>query len=143
MATRLPDASKNAAANAVVDRIDGGTTNAQGALRIYTGGQVADPDNATTGTLLAEVDLANPAYGAAAAGVAALLGTPLSTTAVDAGTAGWFRVVDRDEATVYDGACRASADPDNGEELVLDNTSIASGQTVNLTALSYTQPESE
>ncbi len=144
MATRLPDASQQAAADAVVDRIDVGTTNAEGRLRIYTGAQPADADTAASGTLLVEILLANPAYGSAAAsGTAALAGTPRSAAATAAGTAGWFRVVNRNVATVFDGACRATADADTGQELVLDNTNIASGQTVNINSLSYTQPASE
>lgn len=144
MATRLPNASQQAACNAVVDLCDAGTTNAAGKLRIYTGAQPADADSAPVGTLLVEIDLANPAYGAAdTTGAAALAGTPRTGTAVAAGTAASFRVVDRDAATVFDGAVRATADADTGQELVLDNAVIASGQTVNLNSLSYTQPASE
>jgi len=144
MATRLPNASQQAAADAVVDRIDVGVTNATGRMRIYTGAQPADADDAATGTLLVEILLANPAYGAAATtGVAALLGTPRSAAATAAGVAGWFRVIDRNVAGVFDGSIRATADADTGQELVLDNTNIASGQTVNVSSLSYTQPASE
>jgi len=144
MATRLPNASQQAAADAVVDRIDVGVTNATGRLRIYTGSQPADADDAATGTLLVEILLANPAYGAAAtSGAAALLGTPRSAGATAAGVAGWFRVIDRNVAGVFDGNIRATADADTGQELVLDNTNIASGQTVNISSLSYTQPASE
>lgn len=144
MATRLPDASQQAAADAVVDRIDAGTTNLEGRLRIYSGVQPADADSLPAGTLLVEIPLANPAYGAAStAGTASLLGTPRSAAAAAAGTAASFRVVNRDAATVFDGAIRATADADAGQELVLDATSIASGQTVNISSLSYTQPASE
>jgi len=144
MATRLPNASQQAAADAVVDRIDVGVTNATGRMRIYTGAQPADADDAATGTLLVEILLANPAYGAAATtGVAALLGTPRSAAATAAGVAGWFRVIDRNVVGVFDGNIRATADADTGQELVLDNTNIASGQTVNVSSLSYTQPASE
>jgi hypothetical protein len=144
MATRLPNASQQAAADAVVDRIDVGTTYLNGKLRIYSGAQPADADSAPGGTLLVEIDLANPAYGAAATtGTAALAGTPRSATAAAAGTATSFRVVNRDAATVFDGAVRATADVDAGQELVLDNTSIASGQTVNINSLDYTHPASE
>lgn len=144
MATRLPNASQQAAADAVVDRIDTGTTNAEGRLRIYTGAQPPDADDTATGTLLATVLLANPAYGSAnTSGTAALLGTPRSVAAVAAGTAGWFRVINRDSVAVCDGSIRATADADTGQELVLDNANIASGQTVTINSLSYTQPASE
>lgn len=148
MTTRLPGVSQQAAANAVVDRCDVGTTNAQGRLRIYdnTAAAPTDADTAVPGgsVLLVEIQLANPAYGAAGTdGVAALASTPRSAAAVAAGTALWFRIVDRDANTVVQGDIRATADSDNGEELVLDNKVIAVGQTVNVQSLDYTHPANE
>ena len=144
MATRLPNAAQQAACDAVVDRIDLGTATAAGKLRIYSGAQPADADSAPAGTLLVEIDLANPAYGSAeTSGVAALAGTPRTASAAAAGTAASFRIVNRDGATALDGAVRATADADAGQELVLDNTSITAGQTVNVTSLNYSQPASE
>lgn len=141
MATRLPNASQQAACDAVVDRVDLGTGTATGKLRIYSGTQPADADSAPVGTLLVEIDLANPAYGAAnSSGTAALASAPRTGTGVGAGNAASFRIINRDGATVFDGAVRATADSNNGEELVLDNKNIAVGQTVNVTALSYTHP---
>ena len=141
MATRLPNASQQAGADAVVDRIDLGTGTASGKLRLYTGTQPADADSAPVGTLLVEIDLANPAYGAAnSSGTAALAGGTRTGTGVAAGNAASFRVINRDGATVFDGAVRATADTNNGEELVLDNKNIAVGQTVNVTSLNYTHP---
>lgn len=139
MATRLPDASQQAAADAVVDRIDVGVGTAAGVLRIYSGAQPADADSAPVGTLLVSIPLAAPpAYGAAATtGTAALLGTPRSASASAAGTAASFRVVNRDGATVFDGSVTATG---GGGDLTLDNTSIASGQTVNINSLNYTHP---
>lgn len=144
MATRLPNASQQASADAVVDRIDLGTGTATGLLRIYSGAQPADADTAPVGTLLVEIALANPAYGSAdTTGAAALAGTPRSANAAAAGTATSFRIINRDGATVFDGAVRATADSDTGQELVLDNTNIAVGQQVSITSLSFTQPASE
>lgn len=141
MATRLSTASRNAAADAVVDRADAGATG--GLLRIYSGAQPATADDAASGTLLVEIVLPDPAFGAAASGVASL-SSAATGTAVATGTAGWCRVVDSTGAvTAFDGAVRASGDADAGEELVLDNTSIASGQDVTVNTLTYTQPASE
>jgi hypothetical protein len=134
MATRLPNASQQAAADAVVDQLDG----AAGTLSIYTGTQPADADSSASGTLLVEIELEAPAYGAAnSSGTCALLGTPLSGTAAGTGTAGWFRVATSDDATVFDGSVSESG---GGGDLILDNTDIASGQTVNISSLSFTQP---
>lgn len=142
MATRLPNASQQAAADAVVDLIDAGTGDTEGKLRLYAGVQPADADSAPVGDLLCEIDLANPAFGAAASsGTATALGVPLSgvgTAAASTGTAAQsFRIVDRDGATVVDGAVTGTG---GGGELELDNVSIAEAQSVTITALTYTQP---
>lgn len=138
MATRLPNASQQAAADAIVDRIDLGTGTPTGKLRVYSGAQPADADSAPAGTLLLDVDLANPAYDAAdASGTATLAGIPRTGTGAAAGVAQSFRVVNRDGETVFDGAVTATGG--NGE-LELDNTNIAAGQTVTITGLTYTQP---
>ena len=55
MSYSLSDAARNAAVNAVVDLIDGGTTNAQGALQFRDSSQI-----------IASLDLNNPAFGASA-----------------------------------------------------------------------------
>lgn len=134
MATRLPNASQQAAANAVVDQLDG----AAGTLKIYTGTQEADADTDPAGTLLVTITLAAPAYGAAnTSGLAALLGTPLSGTAVATGTAGNFAVETNAGANVFQGSVTATG---GGGDLTLDNVSIATGQTVNISSLNYTHP---
>lgn len=135
MATRIPTAARNAAADAVVDLMDAGA--AAGKIRIYTGAQPASANDAASGTLLVEIATADPAFGAAATGAAALASTPRSAAAGAAGTAGWFRMLDSNNNTVADGSVTATG---GGGDLTLDNTSIASGQTVNITSLTYTQP---
>lgn len=135
MATRLPDASQQAAADAVVDRIDVGGA---GSLKIYSGTQPADADTAPSGTLLATIALAATAYGSAASsGTAALASTPRTGTGAAAGTAGWFRVVSGGGLNVFDGSVTATG---GGGDLTLDNTSIAVSQTISISSLTYTQP---
>lgn len=136
MATKLPNASQQAAADAVVDRADAGA--AAGRIRIYTGAAPADADTAPSGTLLVDAACADPAYGAAdATGTAALASTPRSVAASAAGTAGYFRVTDSDGNTVFQGDVTATG---GGGDLELDNTNIASGQTVNINSLNYQHP---
>lgn len=140
--TTLSNAAAKAAADAIVDLIDVGTTNANGKLRIYDGTQPANPDVAvTTQNLLAELDLSNPAFGAAADGDPGGLATANSITddsSADAtGTASWFRVVDRDENAIIDGSVGTS-----GADLNLGSVSITSGQAVSITSWTVTMPES-
>src|SRR5688500_20331933 len=97
MAVRINTAARNAAADAVAARVEGGT--GAGVIRIYTGTQPASPATAPSGTLLAEFTLSDPAFAAASAGSAALDVTPaLVDQGLAAGTAGWFRILDSTEA---------------------------------------------
>lgn len=142
MTTRLPNASQQAAADAVVDRVDLGTGSAAGAVRIYSGTQPADADSAPGGALLCEIALANPAFGAAnVSGTATAASTPRSGTGTAAAGAGTnaqsFRVVNRDGTTVWDGEVTGTA---GGGELKLDNVNIAQNQAVAIASLTYTQP---
>lgn len=137
MATRVTDAVQNAAADAVVDLLDAGA--GAGTLKIYSGTQPADADDAASGTLLVTLTFSDPAFGAAAAGVATA-NAITDGTAVATGTAGWFRCEDSAGTTVFDGDVTATG---GGGDLELDNTSIATDQTVSITSLTYTHPASE
>lgn len=136
MALRLPTNSRNAACDAVVDRADAGT--GAGTLDVRTGSQPASANDAASGTLLATFTLADPAFGAAATGAAALDATPaLATTGLAAGTAGWFRMKDSDGNTVLDGAATATG---GGGELELNTTTVSVGVDLEITAGTITMP---
>jgi hypothetical protein len=136
MATRIPTAARNAAANAVVLLADAGP--AAGTIQIRTGAQPATADLAATGTLLATLTMSDPSFAAAVAGVSTLDTTPvLTTTGVAAGTAGWFRMLDSNGLTVMDGAVATA-----GAELNLNTTTISIGVTVEITAGTVTMPAS-
>lgn len=143
MATRLSTAARNAAADAVVDLVDGGS--GAGVIRIYTGTQPAGPGTTATGTLLAEFTLSDPAFGAAGTGVATLDVSPaLTDTGIADGTAGWFRILDSTEAAatglgVLDGSVTASG---GGGELELNTVSISTGVTVEIVSGTVTMPAS-
>ena len=136
--TNISMAAAKAALDAVVDRLDTGTA-ANARLRIYDGSQPGRPDDAVgTQTLLAEIDLGTAAvFGAATTGTGTLANTATATasgilpktctSATATGTATWFRAVNKDETAIIDGSAgTATAD------LILDNTSIATGQEVKL-----------
>lgn len=120
--------TRNVIADAVVDLVDLGTTNANGKVLIYS---------ANRQTQLAEVDLANPAFGDAVTGVALANSLPLSDSLADAGgTAALFDVVDRDENVIYTGTIGTSAEDD----MVVIDTEIAKDDIVKIVQLSYTAP---
>lgn len=137
MAVKLATATVNAKANAAVDLLDGGT--GAGTIKIYTGAQPATANDAASGSLLCTFALADPAFGAAANGVATLLGVPLTTTGAAAGTAGWFRAADSADGSVFDGSVTASG---GGGQVQLNTTTISVGVDVEITGGTYTQPAS-
>lgn len=124
--------------DSVVDSIDAGS--GPGLLRIYTGTAPAT-DAAATGTLLAELTMSDPAFGAAAdinPGARATANAITQDSSANAsGTAGYARIVDSDE----NGCLQLSVGVGSGE-LQLSTLSIVAGQPVQVTSLTVTMPES-
>ena len=136
MATRIPTAARNAACDAVVDLADAGAGAAT--IDVRTGAQPASANDAPTGTLLATFALNDPAFGAAATGVATLDVDPaVTTTGLAAGTAGWFRMKDSAGNTVLDGAVTATG---GGGQLELNTTTVSVGLTLTITSGTVTMP---
>lgn len=134
MATRLPDPCRNAAVDAVVDRLDADTL--PGKVEIRTGAQPASAGDAATGTLLATITLNKPAFGAAATGTAtAVLTGGLTADPVATDDAGWFRALDGAGVTVLDGAAAIT-----GAEMTLNTVSLAPGTNVEITGWTHSQP---
>jgi len=136
MALRQSDSVRNTKANAAVDLLDVGTGTAGGTIKIYTGSQPATPATSASGTLLATVVLANPAFGSASSGVATM-SDPASVNAVTTGTAGWARFADRDGAVCFDGDVTATG---GGGVVTLSSTSLTSGSPVDITGGTWTEP---
>ena len=129
---QLSAAAANAAADAVVDLLDGGK------LLIYDGSQPADADTAVTDqTLLAELTFGTPAFGDASGGVATANAITQDSSANATGTATWFRVTTSEDVAIFDGSV-GTADAN----LVLNSVAIQAGAAVSVTELTYTQPKS-
>ena len=145
MAVSLTNATAIAMCNAAVDRVDNGTTDANGDLVIYDGTPPADADTALSGnTVLARVELQNPAFGAASddnpGAIAALLGTPLDDLDIDAtGTASFFRVHDRDNNVIWQGSVTATG---GGGDLELNSVSLQENAKFTITGYNFRMPES-
>jgi hypothetical protein len=116
MTLRVAVAARNAGLDAIFDRADAGS--GPGTIEVRTGSQPATADTAESGTLLVTFTLADPAFSAASTG-----------------TAGWARCKDSAGNTVFDGSVGTS-----GTDFIINSTSITSGQTVNLTLGSVTDP---
>lgn len=131
---RLSNAAASAAADAVVDLIDAGA--GAGTIKIYDG---TIPTNANTAVgsqvLLATLTFSDPAFGAAANGVATA-DTITSDNSADAtGTASWARIADSNGNTVMDVTVGTS-----GEDINFNTVSFVSGATIAISSLTYTQP---
>jgi len=126
MAVTLTTAARNAAANAIVDLIDVGSTDANGDLVIMTSGDAE----------VATLAMTNPAFGAAATGVATAAAISDDTNATG-GTAALFKFQDRDNTEVFRGSVGTS-----GEDLNLSSVVIGAGDTVSISSFTATMPAS-
>lgn len=123
--------------NALLDQWET-TIGTSAVVKIFTGSAPADCATADSGTLLAEFDLGSDWAAAASSGSKALSSTPISATAAGTGTAGYYRVYESTKTTCHEqGTVTATG---GGGDLTVDNTSIASGQTVKITGWTKTAP---
>jgi hypothetical protein len=118
-------ATRTAVADTVVDRVDAG--GGAGKLKIFSAADV----------LLGTINLPATAFSAAAAGVATLLGVPLSGLGVAVGNAAKFLITDFADVTIIGGSMTATG---GGGDLTIDNASIVVGQTLTVTSGAYTAP---
>jgi hypothetical protein len=134
MAVQLSTAVRNARLDAIQAAIG-----VSAILRMYSGSMPANCAAAATGTKLVEDDLASSWASAASGGSKSLSGTPISSTAVGGGAgtnAGYFRIFDSTGATCHvQGTITATG---GGGDMTVDNVSIATGQTVNVTSFTLT-----
>ena len=109
---------------------------ASAVMKIRTGAAPANCATADSGTVLATINLPSDWMAAASAGSKSKSGTWEDTSADATGTAGHFRIYASDGTTVHaQGTITATG---GGGDLTLDNTSIASGQTVTITSFTLT-----
>ncbi len=99
---------------------------------IYTGSPPANVGTAPSGTALVTLTGNSSAFGTASSGVLtanAITGANATAT----GTAGYFRINTSGGTAVVQGTCGMS-----GADMILNNTSIASGQAVSISSLTVT-----
>lgn len=127
--------------DAAVDACDLGSSNPQATLIIYSGTPPSLVDTGLSGnTVLAQLAMSNPAFGAAAdiaPGARATASAISDDTSADAtGTATFFRILDRNNTPRIQGSVGTS-----GAELNLNSVAIQSGALVQVTSLTVTMPE--
>jgi len=108
-------------------------------LEFRSGAQPANCAAADSGTLIAEIQLASDWASAASGGVKTLTGMPLSDAAANAdGTLGHYRVKNSARTqTREQGYITVTG---GGGDMTVDNTSVLTGQQVNVTAWTKTVP---
>ncbi len=128
MAFQFSTASRNASLDSIETTIGASPT-----LEIRSGAAPADCAAADSGTLLAALPLPADFMSAASGGSKSLAGT--WTDVADAtGTAGHFRL--KQGATCHiQGSITGTG---GGGDMILDNVSIATGQTINVTSFTIT-----
>jgi hypothetical protein len=128
MAVQLADSTRNARLDAI--ETDLGTSPI---LEIRTGAQPANCAAADSGTLLASLTLPSDWMAAASGGTKAKSGTWQDTSADASGTAAHFRI------KTSGAVCKMQGSVGEGTgDLQLDNTDIAAGQQVTITAFTLT-----
>jgi hypothetical protein len=105
-------------------------------LEIFTGAMPANCATADSGTKLVSMTLPSDWMAAASGGAKALSGI-WSATAIAGGTAGYFRIKDSTGTTVHEQGTITTVAAGTGD-MLLDNTSILTGQTVAVTAHTLT-----
>lgn len=136
---KLSAAARNAAADGVVDLLDGGT--GAGTCAIRTGTPPTNPSDVSSGTLLATLTFNATAFGAASAGVATANAITSDTNADASGDAGYFRAFPgaaADTACTFQGTAGEAADT---PDMTFDNKTIVANGTVAISSMTYTQPE--
>jgi hypothetical protein len=131
MAFQLSTAVRNATLSAIETTV--GTTPI---LTISTDSPPTDCSTANTGTVLATMSLPADFMQNPASGVVQLSGTWQDLSADASGTAGHFRVFDSTGTTCHmQGTITATS---GGGDMELDNTNIAVGQQIQITAFTIT-----
>jgi hypothetical protein len=131
---RIATAVRNAAADASVDLVDVGAGTA--VLEVYSGSAPATIGDAPAGDLLVSFDLADPAFGAAAAGVATVLGVPIAAVGVGDDTASYGRFLDKDGNALYDTEDIGTS----GNTITMSTTTVSTGLDVDLNSATITMP---
>lgn len=128
MSVTLSTAARNAACNAIVDLLDGGT-GAAGSISFQTAG----------GSELAACTMSAPAFGDAANGVATANAISQGTVANSSNPSTIALAVFKNKAGTEVFRCAVGM---SGSDINLSNTSVNNDDTIDITSLTFTQPAS-
>lgn len=141
---KISTAARNAACNALVDRIDGGS--GAGTIAIRSGSPPTNLSDASSGTLLGTCTFGATAFDDAGSaggnpdGQAAANSITSDTNADNSGDAGYFRCYQGaagDTAADWQGTAGEAADT---PDMTFDNKTIVAGGTLAISAFTLTVP---
>lgn len=131
MAVRMANSTAIVACDAIVDLVDGGD------LRIRTGAQPANGDDAASGTLLATFALGTPAFGGAADAdphADAVANAIADVNGAASGAAGYYEVRDSGGTVRWTGTVTATG---GGGDLTIGDVNIVNGEPVSVTSWTF------
>ena len=132
---KISTAARNGACDAIVDLIDAGA--GAGTLKFFVGAPPTNVADADPATLLGTLTFSDPAFGAAATGVATASAITSDTLADNSGDAGCFRVKDSDANTIMQGTAGEAADT---TDATFNEKTIVAGGTIACTSFTVTVP---
>lgn len=132
---KISTLARNAAVDAVVDLIDGGS--GAGTTEVRTGSAPTNTTDADSGTLLATATFSDPAFGNGATGVATANSITGDSNVDATGTPAHFRCKDSNGVVIWQGTAGASAE--------MSITGLVGGQliaggTFSISSMTVTQP---
>jgi hypothetical protein len=135
---KIATAVRDAACDAIVDLIDGGT--GAGRIEIRDGAPPTNVADASSGTLLGTLTFSATAFGASSSGPATAAAITSDTSADASADAGYFRVYQGaagDTAALFQGTAGEAADT---PDMTFDNKSSVAGGTSAISAFTVTVP---
>ena len=133
-AVYLSATARNAAANGIVDLLDGGT------IKFYNGTMPTDlPTDLSAFTLLGTCTFGTPAFGSASAGVAAANAITEDSAADAAGTCTWARIEKSDGTDIMDVDVTETG---GGGTITVNTVSFLVGAAISVTSMTVTMPAS-
>ncbi len=129
MAVTLTEAARNAACDAIVDLLDGGSGDASGDIAFAAAGPA----------VVCECDFSTTAFGAASAGVATAAAISPGTVSGSSNPSTVSMALFRNKSDTEIFRCAVGT---SGSDINISSTSVNDGDTITVTSLTFTVPAS-
>lgn len=132
MAIAFDDDLAADALNAIIAAFPAGSV-----IGFYSGSKPSSPNDAASGTLIAEITLPATPWAAVSGKSVSKSGTWEDASADNAGTMGWFRLKNAADTKRLDGTVTATS---SGGDCEVDNPTLTAGQKFTITGLTLSAP---